>query len=259
MPDLSIIIPTCQRAPLLRRCLASIQTGTHCDYEIIVVDGASTDGTRAVLSTAKKALGNRLRVIREKQRQGFVRAANRGFQAAAGRHLLWLNDDARPRPGAIDLALAQMISSTSDVGLLALFHAWTQPRNIAYQMVLDRATYRLLHIRGTLYANFGLGRRDTFAALGYFDDGFYFNGADPDFSLKVWQAGLRVEPAYGAAVDHEEFADARREADAQHGERDNQRLFSKWRLPPKNLRRNDFDPFRPCTLLSEPQSLARAG
>ena len=33
-------------------------------------------------------------MIREEQRQGFVRAANKGFRAAAGRNMIWLNDDA---------------------------------------------------------------------------------------------------------------------------------------------------------------------
>jgi hypothetical protein len=50
------------------------------------------------------------------------------------------------------------------------------------------------------------------------------------------------------AIDHDEHLDARRDADAAAGERDNVRLFAKWNLPEKNPIRNDFDPAHPCTL-----------
>jgi len=248
MRDLSIVVPSCQRAPILARCLEAIEAATSCDYEIVVVDGASTDPTPTVLDEARGRLGDRLKVIREPRREGFVRAANRGFAAAGAQFMLWLNDDARPRPGSLDVALRQIASARADVGMIALFHRWNSPRNVAYEMLLDGRNYRLLHVRGTLYANFGMARRQTFAALGYFDERFYFNGADPDFGLKVWNAGLRVEPAYGAAVDHDEHEDPRRNADADRGRADNLKLFEKWVLPDKNPFRNDFNPQRPCTL-----------
>jgi hypothetical protein len=67
-------------------------------------------------------------------------------------------------------------------------------------------------------------------------------------SLKAWHAGLRVVPAYGALLDHEQHDDERRAADTGAGSEDNARLFAKWRLPDRNLQFNDFKPDRPCTL-----------
>ena len=52
----------------------------------------------------------------------------------------------------------------------------------------------------------------------------------------------------GAYVEHDEHADDRRSDDGERGRLDNEKLFAKWDLPPKNERRNDFDPARPCTL-----------
>ena len=49
-------------------------------------------------------------------------------------------------------------------------------------------------LRGTLYANFGVAARATFERLNYFDERYFLNGADPDFSLKVWDAGMQVAP-----------------------------------------------------------------
>ncbi|MGA2583061.1 MAG: glycosyltransferase [Tepidisphaeraceae bacterium] len=246
--DLSIIIPTCNRCELLGRLLASLKDGLQCAAEIIVVDGASTDNTSRILDRARDEFASRLKIIREETRGGFVRAANIGFRAASGRNMIWLNDDSKPLPGSIDQAVIQIDEAEPSVGFLAMFHRVRTTRNVAYEVRHEGIDYRLCHVRGTLYANFPIGRRETFERLGFFDEGFYFYGADPDLSLKAWSAGLTVEPAWGVLLDHDEHADARREEDSSRAQADNQRLFSKWDLPARNPFYNDFDPANPCTL-----------
>lgn len=248
MYDLSVVIPTCDRADSLRACLAAVRDTAACEYELVVVDGASGDHTPGVLEWARGEFGDRLKVIHEGRREGFVKAANKGFRAATGRNLMWLNDDARPLPGALDAAVRQIDAAGIGVGFLALFHHWHSERNVAYETRLGGQVYRLCHVRGTLYANFAVGRRATFDRLGYFDERFTLCGADPDLSLKAWHAGLRVEPAYGAVLDHDESDDDRRAGESPRRASDNDALFAKWDLPPKNPNRNDFDPTRPCTL-----------
>ncbi len=260
MVELSIVIPTFNRAELLEGCLRSL-AGTAISYEVIVVDGASTDGTPAVLESNQRAFGPTLRVLREAAREGFVRAANKGFAVAHGRNMMWLNDDARPVTGSLERAIKQLDRADASVGMVALFHRTDATRNIAYETVRRGVAYKLMHVRGTLYANFGIARRETFERLHYFDERFYLNAADPDFSLKLWQSGLRVEPAMASLIDHDEHPDARRAADAGRGNEDNIRLFTKWDLPPRNPEFNDFDPLIPCTLNREcsasPASFAR--
>ncbi len=246
--DLSIVLPTCNRAALLEKSLAAIARDTRCAYEIVVVDGASTDETPRVLAEAGETLGERLRVIREEKREGFVKATNKGFRAARGRNLTWLNDDARPLAGALDLAVQQMDSSDEDVAFVAMFHRWNSPKNIAYETLHRGRVYRLCHVRGTLYANFPVGRRETYERLGHFDERYYVRAADPDLSLKAWSTGMRVVPAIGAIIDHDEHEDDRRAADSTFGDADNAKLFAKWDLPERNTKYNDFDPARPCTL-----------
>ena len=248
MIELSIVIPTCNRAPLLRKAIDSIRAAVSCAYEIVVVDGASTDGTQRVLDGLQREMGNALRVIREKKREGFVRAVNKGFRAAKGQFLIWLNDDARPLANSLDSAVQHLKKAPADVGLVALYHRCGAARSVALEKVHNGATFRLMHVRGTLYANFGLGRRELFEQLDYFDERYYVNGGDPDFSLKVWTAGLRVVPAESAFIDHDEYHDDRRADDNPRGQLDNAALFEKWQLPPKNPIRNDFDPARPCTV-----------
>ena len=249
IPDLSIVVPTCNRAALLEACLRTVRQSVFCDYEVIVVDGASYDETPAVLAEAADLMGDRLTIVTEEHRGGFVRACNLGLRRATGRCLTWLNDDARPRPGSLDRAVVQMSASPADVGLVALFHRWPSPRNVAYRSTIDGSPYAVCHVRGTVYANFAVGRRSVFEQLNYLDERFYFYGADPDLSLKAWHAGLRVVPAHdGVAVDHDVHADDRRDTDASVGRDDNAKLFAKWDLPAANPYRNDFSPDRPCTL-----------
>jgi len=249
MLELSIVLPTCNRAAMLEKTLASIEASVKCSHEIVVVDGASTDATGDVLDDAMKKLGkDRLRVIREPKREGFVRAANKGFRAARGRNMIWLNDDARPMPGALDLAIQELDDQPLDVAFVALFHHWNSPKNVAYETEHRGEKYRLCHVRGTLYANFPMGRRETYERLGYFDERFYVCGADPDLSLKAWYAGMSIIPAWNAIIDHDEIEDDRRAADAPRATEDNRALFAKWDLPKKNVTFNEFDPKHPCTV-----------
>ena len=248
MFDLSVVVPTVDRAQSLASCLAAVRNASQAACEVIVVDGASVDSTGDVLATAKSAMGDRLQIIREPRREGFVRAANKGFRAARGRYLMWLNDDARPLPGSLDRAIEQLAFSPRTVGMVALFHAAHTDRNIALQAQHQGRAFHILHVRGTLYANFGIAKRSLFDRLGYFDDRYFLNAADPDFSLKVWHAGLSVVPAFGALIDHDEIQDARRENDRERAAQDNARLFDKWNLPAMNVEANDFDQTRPCTL-----------
>jgi GT2 family glycosyltransferase len=257
-PDLSIVLPTCNRAALLEKCIAAITNHTRCSHEIVVVDGASTDETQDVLSETARDLGERLRVIREDRREGFVKGTNKGFRAATGRTMTWLNDDARPLPGALDLAVQQLDAAGADVGFVAMFHRWNSTKNIAYESVHRGRVYRLCHVRGTLYANFPVGRRETYERLGYFDERYFVRAADPDLSLKAWHAGMRVVPACGAMIDHDEVEDDRRVADSNFGDADNEKLFAKWDLPPKNVAHNDFNPARPCTVRGLKALIAKA-
>jgi GT2 family glycosyltransferase len=247
MYDLSIVLPTCNRASLLLKAILHIERHTHVSHEIIVVDGASTDGTGEVLQLASSIMGPRLRVIREGQREGFVRACNKGFRIARGEYLCWLNDDARPLDAALDAAIEQLEHADDSVGFVAMYHPWNHPKNVAHRLSRDGREFHLCHVRGTLYANFPMGRRETFERLGHFDERYFVCAADPDLSLKAWHAGLSVVPAVSSVIDHDETEDHRRAVDSPRGAIDNEALFAKWNLPDRSAV-NDYDAARPCTL-----------
>jgi glycosyltransferase involved in cell wall biosynthesis len=87
-PLVSVIIPTYNRAGLVRQAVASVAAQTFRDFEIVVVDDGGTAGTCEVLSA-----GQELRVLRHPHRRGVSAARNTGIAAARGEWLAFLDSD----------------------------------------------------------------------------------------------------------------------------------------------------------------------
>lgn len=88
MPRFSVIIPTYNRLELLREALASVWAQTFTDYEVIVVEDGSSDGTWEYL----QSLGSRVRAFRQ-QNAGPGAARNLGAKHATGEYLAFLDSD----------------------------------------------------------------------------------------------------------------------------------------------------------------------
>ena len=88
MPLFSIIIPTYNRLPYLKRTLDSIWEQSFTDFEIIVVDDGSTDGTVDCL----RGLGGRVKLLRQENR-GPGAARNLGIEHARGEYIAFLDSD----------------------------------------------------------------------------------------------------------------------------------------------------------------------
>lgn len=224
----SIVVPTFNRLDRLKRCIDNIQHHARLPREVIVVDGCSTDGTREWLRNRTD-----LRVILEDRREGAVAAFNKGFRAAKGHYVMWLNDDAFPLPGSIEAARDMLERpDLSDVGMVAFYHNWHSERNVIDRVLHGGESYELCHVRGHVYANFGLLRRSLLQKVGYADDRFYFFGFDPDLALKIeLQEGLKVVGCRKALIHHDEHHDERKLDDLARGREDNEKLFAKWKLP----------------------------
>lgn len=229
-PIVSIVIATYARCSRLQRCIENVRKNVRLAHETIVVGGGAGDGTEEWLDVQPD-----IRFLRETQREGATRAYNKGFRAATGTYVLWLNDDSYPLPGSVEAAVEAIErSDRPDVGMIAFYHNYDRQWNRLDSVEHDGQTYGLYNVRGVTYANFGLLRRDLLERLGYLDERYYFCAWDPDLSLKVQrEAGLRVVGCREALVYHEEWIDDRKSADLSVAESDNARLFAKWKLPEK--------------------------
>ncbi len=97
MPRVSVVIPAYNRADLLPRAIASVLDQTFTDYEIIVVDDASSDDTGAV---ARNSDGP-VRVVRNDVNRGLGGARNSGIVVASGTYVAFLDSDDEWLPGKL--------------------------------------------------------------------------------------------------------------------------------------------------------------
>src|SRR3954462_14546633 len=95
----SVVIPTWNRSPLLKRCLEALerQTLSSGRYEVVVVDDGSTDDTSAVA----RGLAEHLEGWKSVQipHAGMVAARAAGVAASSGELVVFLDDDAVPSTG----------------------------------------------------------------------------------------------------------------------------------------------------------------
>jgi abequosyltransferase len=103
-PKLSICITTFNRAAFIGATIESILIQLTNDCEVVVLDGASTDGTQHVVSEYTRRF-DRLRYIRQDTNNGFDRDCDRVVELAGGEYCWLMTDDDLLKPGAIAAVL----------------------------------------------------------------------------------------------------------------------------------------------------------
>lgn len=205
----SVVIPTRNKRPLLARTLAALeaQTGGPEAWEIVVVDDASADGTAEMLAASAARPGSRLRIVRCDANVGRAAARNRGVAAAAGRWLLFLDDDILAGPGLLAAHLSRLAAG-ADVGTIGRVR--TAPE------IVDAPHFHYLDTRGAakvageaVPARYFVTQnaavpRDAFRAVGGFDERFSaygFEDAELAFRL-AGRCGLRFLAVPGPPPCH---------------------------------------------------------
>ena len=108
MSDISVIIVTYNSAPQLRPCLDSLLAQTCQDFDIIVVDNASRDGTAAIVRNEYP----RVQLLANDSNLGFGNANNLALATAQGRYLVLLNPDAVLLPDTLAKSMQHMEANT---------------------------------------------------------------------------------------------------------------------------------------------------
>jgi GT2 family glycosyltransferase len=209
---ISVVIVNWNRQELLRACLASLAVQTGVDFETIVVDNGSTDGSADVAECEFGA-----RVIRNPGNRGFCAANNQGIAAASGEFIALLNNDAEAEAGWLE-ALYRACSSRPDVGMAASkVLVWEDPKRIdkAGHLIfpdgqnrgrgsgeLDRGQYdreeEVLWPDGCA----AMYRKQMLQETGGFDEDFFAYGDDAELGLRARIAGWTCIYTPRAVVRH---------------------------------------------------------
>jgi glycosyltransferase involved in cell wall biosynthesis len=89
MPKVSVIIPTYDRLSMLKEAVNSVLAQDFEDFELIVVDDGSTDGT----ADEMKRYGGRVRLLHHSENKGVSAARNQGILHAKGKYIAFLDSD----------------------------------------------------------------------------------------------------------------------------------------------------------------------
>jgi glycosyltransferase involved in cell wall biosynthesis len=202
-PLVSVILGSYNRSAFIKATLESVRkNGMDFPYEIIVVDGGSTDGSLQYLAKQKDVITiiqhNRGEFRGKKlERRNWGYFMNLGFKAAQGKYILMISDDCLLVPAAIKNGVERFEKLQSDgkkVGAIAFYwRNWPEQKKYWVGLTLGMK----------MFVNHGLFLRDAVEEVGWIDEQTYqFYHADGDLCLKLWHAGYRVVDCKTAFVEH---------------------------------------------------------
>ena len=207
-----MVIVTWNRRSLLHACLTSLSRQVGAEFETIVVDNGSEDGSAEM---AEREFG--ARVIRNSVNRGFCAANNQGIATARGEFVALLNNDAEAEPGWL-AALHRICSRAPEIGMAASkVVVWEDPRRI------DKVGHLIYPDgqnkgRGSGAIDSGqfdreeevlwpdgcaaMYRKEMLDRIGGFDEDFFAYGDDAELGLRARIAGWKCLYSPQAVVRH---------------------------------------------------------
>ena len=219
-PVVSVVIPVFNKFDLTYNCIKSVvEHGAELAFEIIVVDDCSRDETML----AGLAFGRGIRLIRNEENCGFIRTCNRGFDAARGDYIVFLNNDTEvkarwldelyetmqrdPKIGVAGAKLLFPDGTVQEAGgvVWRLGDGWNWGRGqpaedprFSYMRDADYVSGAALMIKASLFAE--LGKFDEHYLPAYYED--------VELCFRARQRGYRVVVQPTSEVVHFEGASA---------------------------------------------------
>jgi GT2 family glycosyltransferase len=213
-PFFSIIILNWNGHHLLEECLDSVFAQTFRDFETIVVDNGSTDGSLELLRTRYR---DHVRLISLPKNFGYGGGNNRGIEAAKGKWIVFLNNDTQSDPRWLE-ELIGAASRHPDVAVFAckVLNYFRRDEidtvgHLLYPDGINRGRGRLEKDLGQydreeeVFFPSGCAaayRKDLLDAIGGFDESFFAYGDDTELGLRARLFGARCLLAPTAVVYH---------------------------------------------------------
>lgn len=168
-----IVILTYNSSKYIELCLDRVRQHTD-NYQLILVDNASTDGTVEIL---KRIVRPEDIVVYNEKNLGCGPARNQGAKLGTSPLLSFLDSDVLARPGWLDAM--KLVYDGEDTGIVgALSHnEWAQQYGLSPKFIAGFAT---------------LHRREIFEKLGGYDDKMFFGYEDNDYCFKVLKEGMKL-------------------------------------------------------------------
>ncbi len=190
MTEVSVIIPTYNRAHVLKRAIQSVLDQTYPDFELIIVDDGSEDNTE---ETVKAFRDQRIIYIRHDRNRGGSAARNTAIKSARGKYIAFQDSDDEWVPEKLEKQMKVFRDSSPEVGVVySGFFKWekTQKVYIPSPWVIQRED----SIHGELLKGNFVGapsavvRKECFQKMGGFDEEIPV--------LEDWELWIRISKYY---------------------------------------------------------------
>jgi len=210
-PRLSIIVVNWNGRHLLSHCLNSLSNQTYTNFEVILVDNGSSDGSATYVATTFPEI----HLLPLPENRGFTGGNNEGFRQSSGTYIVLLNNDAtldkdwlesmvsvmESDPGLgscaskIIIEGTELLDSAGDLFTTAFTGTkWGELQNAA--LFTESRTVAGPCAAAAIY------RRSMLEQIGFFDDDFFLNHEDTDLNLRGWLAGWRCKFVPDAVAYH---------------------------------------------------------
>jgi len=211
--EISVIIPNWNGRIYLEGCLGSLRNQEFSDFEVVVVDNGSNDGSVEFL----RRHFPETRVVSFEENKGFSKAVNEGIRQAKGDYVLLLNNDVEADPRLfselhdaivrsgeadfyacrmMDFYRRELIDGAGD-GFPRKGKAFRIGHGIKFGPLFDRGR----RVFGAC-AGAGFYKRELFEEVGPFDEDFFAYHEDVDWNFRANLMGYRCFYIPGAVVYH---------------------------------------------------------
>lgn len=199
LPKVSVIIVSTNELHHLKRCLPSIFRQRYPDYEVLVVDNASTDGSVEYVAQEFP----RAKIIRNGANLGYTGANNVGFKHASGDYIAVLNPDTQVEPDWLrELVIALQADPRAGLATPKILMMDDPTRlntcgneitftGLTFCRGLDQPAekYNQLEIVSAVSGAAFVIKRSVLEQIGGFDESFFIYYEDTDLSLRAMLAG----------------------------------------------------------------------
>ncbi|HMQ79144.1 MAG TPA: glycosyltransferase family 2 protein [Ignavibacteria bacterium] len=219
---ISIVIANWNTKELIEDCINSIFNSTplnEMDYEVIIIDNASADGSRKYLRSIK----NKITLIENDTNVGYAKACNQGMKIAKGRYVLLLGSDTIMKPGTLRTC-SEFLDTTPGAGAVSCkllnpdgstqnsLKKFPKLKNAFYTYLSFDKLNREYDMSGFEYnttctaqqaaATFLMIRRDLLEKISYFDESYRILYNDVDLCSRIWKAGYKIYFLHTASIIH---------------------------------------------------------
>lgn len=214
----SIIIVNYNGYSLLKNCLCSILKNSYKNYEIIIADNGSTDGTIEKIKIEFKSHLSKIKILDLKKNFGPAIARNKAFKLVKGKIISFLDNDTEVDKNWIKTALTEFEKDKKTGCIQSKLLLLDEKNKFDYAgdylnqfgLLSHRATYKDIDVgqyneKATIFAAKSAGmfiRKDIFKKINGFDNDYFIYMEETDLCWRSWLKGFKTVYCPNSIVYH---------------------------------------------------------